>query len=309
MDALLARADELARRWAIALIVSLPLERIGEIPLQSFAREAPVLCAQVVRALESDAELERIGAPLRTGADDQPAPARRLGELAAARDGPAAVEAVEALRGVLWEALLDELRWPSFEQSPARRVGELADRLAFVCSTALGSTLAASPSALRLTSPHADVHITATRVQPASAETPSPASRRRTPTVSDRLAGARGFNQARERHVHEQHVREQHVHEQHVREQHVHEQQAEQQARERDERLTPAEAAQPSPHAHLGAGRESGRADLGDGVVIIDEGAPPLAASAAQAPVATAARRGRALPWEIPLSRDAEEPA
>src|SRR5437660_1452122 len=41
VDALLARADELARRWAIALILSLPLERIGEFPLESFARQAP----------------------------------------------------------------------------------------------------------------------------------------------------------------------------------------------------------------------------------------------------------------------------
>src|SRR5205085_10133688 len=66
-----ARADELARRWAVALIVSLPLDRIGEIPLQSFAREAPALCAQVVRALVSDAELERITAPPRESARDR----------------------------------------------------------------------------------------------------------------------------------------------------------------------------------------------------------------------------------------------
>src|SRR2546427_5204130 len=60
VDALLARADELARRWAIALILALPLERIGEFPLESFARQAPLLCAHVVRALQSDADLERI---------------------------------------------------------------------------------------------------------------------------------------------------------------------------------------------------------------------------------------------------------
>src|SRR6266566_4108577 len=71
-------------------LFTLPLERIGEIPLQSFAREAPALCAQVVRALESDAELERMAAPVRSGGGAEPAPARRLRELAAARDGPAA---------------------------------------------------------------------------------------------------------------------------------------------------------------------------------------------------------------------------
>jgi hypothetical protein len=58
-----------------------------------------------------------------------------------------------------------------------------------------------------------------------------------------------------------------------------------------------------------GAARESTRAQLGEGVVIIDEGAPPPRRSSAQAPLATAARRGRALPWEIPLSSDAEDPA
>jgi len=140
VDALLARADELARRWAIALILALPLERIGEFPLESFARQAPLLCAHVVRALQSDLELERI-APGANGGRE-PSPARRLAEVTGARDGRAAVQAVEALRGVLWEALLDEVRWHGFDQSPARDVADLADRLAYVCSSALVSSLA-----------------------------------------------------------------------------------------------------------------------------------------------------------------------
>src|SRR6266566_858558 len=140
VDALLGRADELARRWAIALILALPLERIGEFPLESFARQAPLLCAHVVRALQSDLELERI-APGANGGRE-PSPARRLAEVTGARDGRAAVQAVEALRGVLWEALLDEVRWHGFDQSPARDVADLADRLAYVCSSALVSSLA-----------------------------------------------------------------------------------------------------------------------------------------------------------------------
>jgi hypothetical protein len=146
VEALLARTDELARRWAIALILALPLERIGEIPLERFAREAPLLCAHVIRALSSDEELERIAR--RAEGAGTPPPAQRLAEMTGARDGKAAVEALEALRGVLWEALLDELRWNSFEQSvPARTVADLADRLAYVCSTALVSSLAEPPSA------------------------------------------------------------------------------------------------------------------------------------------------------------------
>jgi hypothetical protein len=143
VDSLLARTDELARRWAIALILALPLERIGEIPLEAFARDAPLLCSGVIRALASDEQLERIaqGARGRAGAGEV-SPAQRLGGMTGARDGRAAVEALEALRGVLWEALLDELHPGSFDQpSPARMVADLADRLAYVCSSALGSSL------------------------------------------------------------------------------------------------------------------------------------------------------------------------
>jgi hypothetical protein len=47
------------------------------------------------------------------------------------------VQAVEALRGVLWETLIDQLSEPS-----AREVGDLADRLAYVCAEALSIALA-----------------------------------------------------------------------------------------------------------------------------------------------------------------------
>jgi hypothetical protein len=128
----------------MALILALPLERIGELPLERFAREAPLLCAQVIRALGSDDELERIARASRA-APDATSPARRLAEMTGARDGQAAVGAVEALRGVLWEALLDELRWSSLDQSvDARMVADLADRLAYVCSSALVSSLGES---------------------------------------------------------------------------------------------------------------------------------------------------------------------
>lgn len=136
-DALLARAEELARRWVIALIRSRPLDAIGEVPLEALAREAPPLCAQVLRALQSDVELGRLtgkGADARAGV----AQARRLAEIAGARDGAAAVGAVEALRGVLWEALLGQMTEPS-----ARQVGDVADRLAYVCTEVLAVALEA----------------------------------------------------------------------------------------------------------------------------------------------------------------------
>ena len=60
VEALLARADDLARRWAIELILARPLAAMAEIPLEDLAREAPSLCAQVLRSLVSDAELQRL---------------------------------------------------------------------------------------------------------------------------------------------------------------------------------------------------------------------------------------------------------
>ncbi len=127
----------------VALILARPLERAGELPLEDLAREAPALCAQAIRALVSDAELERIAGPDPAGGRQDSASARRLGALAGARDAEEAVEAVEALRGVLWEAVQQELGWPVSERS-ARQAAELADRLAYVCATALASTIAAT---------------------------------------------------------------------------------------------------------------------------------------------------------------------
>jgi hypothetical protein len=142
LDAVVLDADALARRWAIALINQRPLERIGEIPLEAFAREAPALCTLVVRSLGSDAELERITGSGSAGIREESAPARTLRALAGARSGPAAVEAVEALRGVLWDAMLGELHWPVADRSSSRLVADLADRLAYVCASVLAASLA-----------------------------------------------------------------------------------------------------------------------------------------------------------------------
>src|ERR1039458_3804791 len=147
LDALVADADHLARRWAIALINMRPLERIGEIPLEAFALEAPPLCALAVRSLGSDAELERMTGRGSLGGREDSMSARTLRALAGAHDDPAAVEAVEALRGVLWEALLGELHWPIADRSPARLVADLSDRLAYVCASLLAASLARDPAA------------------------------------------------------------------------------------------------------------------------------------------------------------------
>src|SRR5437879_12863844 len=108
LDAMVARAEELARRWAIALVLARPLDGLGGIPLEDLAREAPELCAQAVRALESDAELDRLTGSVATGREES-APARRLLAISGARDAAALVRDVEALRGALWECQREEL--------------------------------------------------------------------------------------------------------------------------------------------------------------------------------------------------------
>ena len=140
VDALLARADELARRWASALIAARPLAEMARVPLEDLARQAPALCAQLARALSSDAELHRLLAPAEAGAAGR-APESRSELLAAwlapaREDASSAVRDVEALRGIIRESALGELREPT-----ARQVADLSDRLAFLCAALLAAVL------------------------------------------------------------------------------------------------------------------------------------------------------------------------
>jgi hypothetical protein len=141
LDALLAHAPEVARRWAIAMLTARPLDRMGELPLEQLACDAPELCAQAIRALASDVELDRLTGAGAPGSREASAPARRLARIAGVHEVGAAVAAVEALRGVLSETILEELRSrrigaadPLLERSPARDLLDVADRLACVCA-------------------------------------------------------------------------------------------------------------------------------------------------------------------------------
>jgi len=137
-EPLLECADELARRWIVALLRTRPLEAMGELPLSELARQAPALCMQVVRALQSEGELARLVEQGGRESHDS-ASALCIPAIVAATNAEALVRAVEALRGVLWEALLERLNEPS-----ARDAGDLADRLAYVCAAALEAAVAAS---------------------------------------------------------------------------------------------------------------------------------------------------------------------
>jgi hypothetical protein len=140
-DRLSAGAGELARRWVVALILSRPLEDVAAVPLETLVDEAPTLCAQVIQALESDLELDRLTGRAASGGRTDTAAARRLSVICGALDDLEALDAVEALRGVLWEALREELHEPA-----ARLVGDACDRLAYVCAETLAAALEAMPA-------------------------------------------------------------------------------------------------------------------------------------------------------------------
>ncbi len=120
----LADGVAIGKAWLLALLAAAPLEAAGSVPVAALSSEGPALVAALLRALGSDRELERL-AP---GGDLAPL-AARAGALAGAVDPAAAVAAVEALRACAWHELAAELRTPD-----ARLVGDLADRLAHVCS-------------------------------------------------------------------------------------------------------------------------------------------------------------------------------
>lgn len=138
-DQVLERADELAKRWASSLVLARPLDAIGEVPLVELAREAPALVVQVLRAVGSNVELERLTGAGQAGARESLAAARRIAAISGARDAGEAAEAVEALRGVLWEALLDGLGRSLSDRSLVGVAAAVCDRLAYVCAAALAA--------------------------------------------------------------------------------------------------------------------------------------------------------------------------
>jgi hypothetical protein len=144
-EALAARAEELAHSWALTLLAARPLVEMAAIPLEDLARYAPAVCASLARALSSDEELAifDVGAREREGRPETLAATAGLSALAAGWEASAAVEHVEALRGLLWEAALGELRDPT-----ARQVADLSDRLASVCAAALAYALAGRGEAI-----------------------------------------------------------------------------------------------------------------------------------------------------------------
>jgi GGDEF domain-containing protein len=144
IDVLLERAEALAKGWLLELLDQQPLARAPAILAADLAGDGPALCAAFVRALGADRELERI-AP---GGELERLVAR-TSELAGARTPEEASRAVDALRAVIWSAILSALPDPDGDQ-----VARLAERLTLVSELARGAVLrklaeAGEPSRVR----------------------------------------------------------------------------------------------------------------------------------------------------------------
>lgn len=137
-----ALGEQIAGRWIVALVGSRPLEDLGQLPLRALATGAPELCRQAVEAVGSDVALERLEEPAEPGGDPGSGGGAVIGEMTGARSAADLVRALELLRGIVTEALLDELQEPS-----SRQTADLCERVAHVCSVVLAVALAAEPGA------------------------------------------------------------------------------------------------------------------------------------------------------------------
>jgi GGDEF domain-containing protein len=122
IDALLLRAEDLAKGWLLALLEQAPLDEAPAILAADLARDGPRLCSAVVRALADESDLRRLEPG---GALEQLV--SQTGEIAGSRGVEATARAVETLRAVIWSAVRAELSQPDADQ-----VAELSERLTLV---------------------------------------------------------------------------------------------------------------------------------------------------------------------------------
>jgi GGDEF domain-containing protein len=142
-----------AKGWLLALIAARELQDAAAVPTAELARDAPKLCAAILRAVGSDAELEL------------PPLAARAGAMAGAGSPASAVAAVGLLRAALWEALRATMR-----PLDAATTAALAERLAWVCDLVAAATVSAprraehETSSLRVHDVRADWRAAAARL-------------------------------------------------------------------------------------------------------------------------------------------------
>jgi GGDEF domain-containing protein len=122
IDALLPRSEDLAKGWLLALLEQAPLDDAPAILATDLTRDGPRVCEAVLRAIADDTDLRR----LEPGGVLTPL-AARTGALAGAAAPAAVSRAVDALIGVIWAAVREELRGADGDL-----VAELTERLALI---------------------------------------------------------------------------------------------------------------------------------------------------------------------------------
>jgi GGDEF domain-containing protein len=121
-----------AKGWLLALIAARELQDAPAVPTAELARDAPKLCAAILRAVGSDADLDL--SPL----------AARAGAMAGAGSPASAVAAVGLLRGALWGALR-----ATMGPLDAATTAALAERLAWACDLVAAAAVSAPHGAER----------------------------------------------------------------------------------------------------------------------------------------------------------------
>jgi GGDEF domain-containing protein len=132
IDTLLARSEDLAKGWVLALVEAAPLHEAPRILTDALTRDGPRVCDAALRALADESDLRRL-AP--SGAL-RPLVAR-VGEMTGATGPGAAARAVDALHDVMWSALRSELGG----LPDPDLVSDLAERLALVCAAVRDAVL------------------------------------------------------------------------------------------------------------------------------------------------------------------------
>lgn len=152
VDELLARTEQLAKGWLLALLERVALQDAATILAGGLVADGPRICAAALRAIADDRDLRRLepGGVLESlvsgaggfGGESTPA---------------AALQAVEALHAVLWSALRSEMRdpEPDLVYDVAARLDAVCEliRMAAVSRPADASAVASAPAAPPAPSP------------------------------------------------------------------------------------------------------------------------------------------------------------
>src|ERR671933_650316 len=197
----LADGEAVAKAWLLELVAEAPLARAAAVPVAELAARGPALCAALLAAVGSAAELDR----LRPGAD-RARLAADAGALAGAEDAAGAAAAIAALRRALWAVLRAELRDldAAATAALAERIGYVADVVTAAVPTRRRSSRSNAPSGrprARATTSYASgpehsgssrrsSTLTGRACSPRASPRPAPRARRRTARRSRPRSGS-----------------------------------------------------------------------------------------------------------------------